>query len=66
MLLTDTYRLLEDDERILPGDEFKMSGLSDEHWEPVEAFIGHRPREFGGGEWARVQFRRLIVREVVV
>lgn len=66
MLISDTYRLLEDDERILPGDEFKMGGLSDAHWAPVEAFVGHRPREFCAPLSERVQFRRLIVTEVVV
>jgi hypothetical protein len=66
MLLTDTYRFLEDDERILAGDQFKMGGLSDDHWAPVEDFVGHRPREFCSALSERVQFRRLIVREVVV
>jgi hypothetical protein len=66
MLLSDTYRLLDDDEKVIRGDQFKMAGLPDDQWGPVELFIGHRPREFKLQQFARVEFRRLIAREVIV
>lgn len=62
MTISDTYRILGDDERIVAGDQFKMAELSDEHWAPVESFVGHRPREFNHALFERVLFRRLIVR----
>lgn len=65
MLLSNTYRLLEPDEQILAGDEFKMHGLSDDHWAPVEKFAGRRVRDLVGRA-GRVEFRRLIAREVQI
>lgn len=64
MLLSDTYRLLGPDERILDGDQFKMAGLPDSLWSPVEKFAGQRVRDLSG-QAGRVEFRRLIARAVV-
>lgn len=67
MTISDTYRILGDDERIIAGDQFKMAQLSDEYWSPVDSFIGSRPRDFSSPLLERVVFRRLIVRgEVAV
>lgn len=60
MTIADIYRLLELDERILPGDQFRLAGLDDNFWAPVEKFAGHRVREF---QKERTIFRRLIARE---
>lgn len=66
MTISDTYRVLEDDERIIAGDEFKMHDLPDAYWSPVDTFVGHRVREFNTSHHARVEFRRVIVRGEVL
>ncbi len=62
--LSDLYRTLDPDERIIAGDQFKMAGLADSCWAPVEAFVGHRVREFVDRA-GRIEFRRLVVSSVV-
>ena len=63
MLLADTYRLLAGEESIIPGDQFKLEGVGDDRWHPVEKFVGHRVREFCR---ERAMFRRLIARGALV
>lgn len=62
MILADLYRLLEDEERILPGDQWKLSSMSDEFWHPVDSFIGKRVRDLRAS-CRQCQFRRLIGHE---
>ena len=64
MIFADLHRPLEPDERIVVGDEFKMADLPDDHWAPVDKFVGHRPREFSRPFHERVLFRRLIAHGV--
>ena len=40
MLLSDTYRLLKDEERILSKDQWSMVGLQPEEWFEVGTFVG--------------------------
>jgi len=64
MQLADVYRILEDEERILPGDEFNMFVLRDDCWGAVDKFAGHRVREVS--DRGKIVFRRLVVREVIL
>lgn len=60
--LADVYRILEDEETILPGDEFNLATLNDECWGAVDKFAGQRVRNVG--ERGKIRFRRLVAHEV--
>jgi hypothetical protein len=52
------YRPLTGSDVIVPGDEFKLRSLSDEHWGPCELFTDSKVSDVH--EKGRIEFRRRI------
>lgn len=53
------YRLLEDDESIVAGDQFKPALLSDSLWSPADGFEGWTVARLSSSN-GRLLFRRLV------
>lgn len=60
--IADVYRLLVEEETVLPLDQFNLATLSNDCWGPVDKFAGHRVREVH--EKGKIIFRRLVNHEV--
>jgi len=52
-----THRLLDEEEIVALGDEFKFHSLSPEFWAPCDSFVGWKVRDLIRG--VRIQIRRL-------
>lgn len=65
MLLVETYRVLEQDEKVAPGDQWCLSWMLDTDpdgcWCPVDLFIGKRVHELKDKD---VIVRRALVKEI--